>query len=61
MYKIKINCESQTNLVFTPKNGRCLVFSTGKIISVGCKSEKSAKSSILEVHRFLKKFRCISQ
>lgn len=34
--------------------GKCLVFSTGKIISVGCKNEKDAKTNIQEIYYLLK-------
>lgn len=57
--KSKFDQKVFSGLIFTPKKGRCLIFSSGKILSVGCKSEKSAKNSILEAHQFLKKVRCV--
>ena len=57
----RYNVDTFCGLTFSPRKGKCLIFSTGKIISVGCKSEKIAKESILEAYEFLKKFGCVKK
>lgn len=58
--KSKYDPKKFAGLILSLKNGTCLVFSTGKIVTVGAKSEKMAKDNILEAHKLLEHHHCIT-
>ncbi len=57
----KYDSKKFAGLILSLRNGKCLIFSTGKIISVGTKSEKMAKENIFEARKLLTKFHCIQK